>query len=205
MRSAVQVLYLLHKAEETKKYTLHTYINSGYGRKEFGVIGQWRSGKEVVDVNPHLPAYHYNAYLAEGKVIGEFVCDNVIEFESGFHDDNTTEELRRVWYDEDDGERDAELFAEDGDPNYLCTAACLTWYELKNYVGTGYHTFYGWHISDLKIYDKPKELSEFYTKKACNSCKKSGYESTACIYDEDCKVPMPITRAPQSWQYVKEL
>lgn len=142
--------------------------------------------------------------IGNGKVIGEFVCDGIAEFESEFHDDNSTEQLRRVWYDEDDGERDAELFAEDGDPNYLCTDACLTWDELKKYIGIGNHTFYGWHISNLKIYDKPKELSEFYTKKTCNSCKKSGYESTACMYDEDCKVPMPITRAPQSWQYVEE-
>ena len=34
---------------------------------------------------------------------------------------------------------------------------------------------YGWHISDLKIYDKPKELSEF-----------------------------KVTRPPQSWCYVEE-
>lgn len=78
--------------------------------------------------------------------------------------------------------------------------------ELFNYLYDGEKND-GWalRIYDLKIYDKPKELSEFYTKKACNSCKKSGYESTACMYDEDCKVPMPITRAPQSWQYVEEV
>ena len=80
---------------------------------------------------------------------------------------------------------------------------CLTYRQVADY-GKG-KTLYGWHISDLKIYDKPKELSEFYTKKTCNSCKKSGYESTACMYDEDCKVPMSITRAPQSWQYVEDL
>ena len=63
---------------------------------------------------------------------------------------------------------------------------------------------YGWHISNLVIYDEPKPLSEFYTFKKCNSCKVSGYESTACIYDEDCKVPAVITRPPQSWCYVEE-
>lgn len=62
---------------------------------------------------------------------------------------------------------------------------------------------YGWHISDLKIYDKPKKISEFHTWKKCNSCRKSGYESTACIYDEDCRVPAVITRPPQSWCYVE--
>lgn len=81
---------------------------------------------------------------------------------------------------------------------------CLSAQELFDYIGVGKH-LYAWHISDLKLYDSPKKLSEFYTKKKCNSCKKSGYESTACMYDEDCKVPMSITRAPQSWQYVGEV
>lgn len=148
-----------------------------------------------------------------GKVIGEFVCDGIAEFESEFYDDNSTEQLRRVWYDEDDGERDAELFAEDGDTNYLCTAACLTWYELKNYVGIGDRTFYGLHISELKIYDKPKELSEFRTppcekgEKACVNCKWLVKVNTPERYECECYVEdgRPITRAPQSWQYVQEL
>lgn len=82
-------------------------------------------------------------------------------------------------------------------------AMCLNQPELIHYGKGG--MLYGWHISDLKLYDSPKKLNEFYTKKKCNSCKKSGYESTACMYDEDCKVPMSITRAPQSWQYVGEV
>lgn len=66
-------------------------------------------------------------------------------------------------------------------------------------------TLYGWHISKLKIYDTPKELTEFHTWKKCKSCSKSGYESTACIYDENCMVPVAITKAPQSWCYVEEM
>lgn len=62
---------------------------------------------------------------------------------------------------------------------------------------------YGWHITDLVVYDKPKELIEFYVWKKCNSCRDTGYESTACCYDEDCKVPAVITRPPQSWCYVE--
>lgn len=34
---------------------------------------------------------------------------------------------------------------------------------------------------------------------------KSGYESTACIYDENCMVPVAITKAPQSWCYVEAM
>ena len=47
---------------------------------------------------------------------------------------------------------------------------------------------YGWHISDLKVYDKPKELSEF-----------EGLRKTKFGYE-----PIEITRPPQSWCYVEE-
>ena len=109
-----------------------------------------------------------------GRVIGEFICNNASELDYVYYWNNGYE-----------------------------FATCLTYRQVADY-GKG-KTLYGWHISDLKIYDKPKELSEFYTKKTCNSCKKSGYESVACMYDEDCKVPMLITRAPQSWQYIEDL
>ena len=80
-------------------------------------------------------------------------------------------------------------------------AACMTEVQAACYMTDS--PAYGWHISDLKIYVKPKELSEFYNWKKCNSCRKSGYKSTACIYDEDCMVPALITRPPQSWCYVE--
>lgn len=86
-------------------------------------------------------------------------------------------------------------------PDDVEKQTCLTREEIVNYLkGTGY----GWHISDLRIYDTPKELIEFYTWEKCKSCSKSGYESTACIYDENCMIPAAITKAPQSWCYVEE-
>ena len=86
-------------------------------------------------------------------------------------------------------------------PDDIEKQACLTREEIVNYLkGTGY----GWHISDLVIYDEPKELIEFHTWEKCKSCSKSGYESTACIYDENCMIPAAITKAPQSWCYVEE-
>ena len=121
---------------------------------------------------------HTKYGYGRGKVIGWFICDKVDEYH----------------YDYCDG-------VDIDDDTILETAIDR---EDINIYAKG-KTFYGWHISDLKIYDKPKELSEFYTKKKCNSCNKSGYESTACMYDEDCKVPMSITRAPQSWQYIEDL
>lgn len=136
---------------------------------------QGRTETPWVDEDGHF------IYKGRGQVIGEFVCDKVEKLEEHI-------EQGGLYYILSD------TFNEQ---------AQLDNWELHDY-GKG-KTLYGWHISDLKIYDKPRELSEFYTKKKCNSCKKSGYESTACMYDEDCKVPMSITRPPQSWMYVEDL
>lgn len=58
---------------------------------------------------------------------------------------------------------------------------------------------YAWHISNLKIYDKPKELSEF--KKGCNDMDDPMYGS----YCEYCENKCYLKRVPQSWCYVEEL
>ena len=115
-----------------------------------------------------------------GKVIGEFTCDRIFPinvFDNGSIQNWLFEHMER---------------------------SCLTYEELAGYIGNK-KTGYGWHISDLKIYDTPKELIEFHTWKKCKSCSKSGYESTACIYDENCMIPAAITKAPQSWCYVEEM
>lgn len=116
------------------------------------------------------------AYRGNGKVIGEFTCNRVTNLFSN----------SRFWLDEDD-----------------VLHTCLSAAEMRKYAN-GAHGLYGWHISNLKIYDTPKELIEFHTWKKCKSCNKSGYESTACIYDENCIIPAAITKAPQSWCYVEE-
>lgn len=100
-----------------------------------------------------------------GKVIGEFVCDNA------------------EWMSMRD-----------------CDKACMTLKEAVDY-GKG-KKLYAWHISDLKIYDKPKELSEFRVPcpTSCENCKNPLYYECWCE-EKGIKV---VTRAPQSWQYVEE-
>ena len=151
-----------------------------------------------------------------GKVIGEFICNEITEFESEFWDDETYERIQKIVKDSERyaeyGEYEYETVATNEDENYkenwLCKQSCVSWEEMRKYVGTGIKEFYGWHISDLVIYDKPKELSEFYTRcySGCENCK---YES----WDYDlgggkdiiCTVSnkKPITRPPQSWCYVE--
>ena len=109
------------------------------------------------------------------KVIGEFICDNIV---NQFFD--------------------SEFWIADN----IVNESCLSHAEIRQYANGG--NVYGWHISSLKIYETPKKLSDFYNWKKCNSCRNRGYESTACMYDEDCMVPAVITRAPQSWCYVME-
>lgn len=123
-------------------------------------------------------------YQNRMKVIGEFVCNGIDEF----------------------------LIAGAMGVRFKRFAAlaesCLTVKEMREYAGDK-PIIYAWHISDLKIYDKPKELSEF--KKPCNYkhpcclCKYFNYDS---IYEDDdnaiCKIEH-ITRPPQSWCYVEEL
>ena len=83
-------------------------------------------------------------------------------------------------------------------PDDVEQQSCLTREEIVKYLnGTGY----GWHISDLKIYDKPKELSEFQrATDPCDSCHAEyTWECTGCK-----KLSGDIKRAPQSCGYVEE-
>lgn len=101
-----------------------------------------------------------HAEVWNGKVIGEFVCDK-IEFL--------------------DIERVNCLSKSCKDINTLKDNSCLDSYDLLTYLQS--KNGYAWHISDLMIYSKPKELREF-----CGGCKKTA-----------------IVRPPQSWCYVEEL
>ena len=121
-----------------------------------------------------------------GRVIGEFICDRIEMVNAKCSDYGI------------------DLFYHD-----CLTNGCLTEREIEKYFnvpedrdlramkGNGYV----WDISDLKIYDKPKELSEF--RKPCKinlpMCDRCEYYST---WNGRCE---NITRAPQGWCYVEEL
>ena len=126
-----------------------------------------------------------------GKVVGEFVCDQITWLtHTGFtgFPGNKLVAIKSYYM---------------VNNSFDFSDSCLTIDQIEKYLDGG--DGYAWHISDLKIYETPKELPEFHTWKKCKSCSKSGYESTACIYDENCIVPAVITKAPQSWCYVEEL
>ena len=115
----------------------------------------------------------YTCSNVGGKVvIGEFVCDEIIRinYSCGSY---RCEGLNR---------RENDLVA---------SASRLSLYDMRNYLSC--NGGYAWHISDLVIYDKPKELSEFRSY-------------NAGVYIDENGYPMPthaITRPPQSWCYVE--
>ena len=129
-----------------------------------------------------------NSVYGGGKVIGSFVCDRVrlcIPF--GLKGHLLSQEVYREM--------------------------CLTKEQLDKYGGL--KTLYGWHITEPKLFEKPRELGEFYTK-----CDKKGDETCGdCLYlrvmlnsypcddsvDTWCGVDnkKPISRPPQSWCYVE--
>lgn len=74
----------------------------------------------------------------------------------------------------------------------------LDWEEINIYADG--KTLYGWHISDLKIYDKPKELVEF--RKPCDKNANCFYCKQAAFSGGNCTGK--ITRPPQSYMYVEE-
>jgi len=121
-----------------------------------------------------MVAHHSGGRLA----IGEFVCDRIYQYSSDFGGCNpiggadiTTEEITEL--------------------------SCLTAKELHDYEYSAEPKenclylvgLYGWHISNLVIYDRPKGLTAFTRLRKT----KFGHE------------PVPVSRPPQSWCYVEEL
>ena len=116
-------------------------------------------------------------FYGGGKVVGEFVCDRI-------------DRLVRIGYTgstEKHRYRTVDDWQNAHDISRLLEAACLTEEKLETYLRGG--TGFGWHISDLQIYDKPRGLSEW-----------AGLRFTRFGAE-----PVVIKHPPQSWFYVEEL
>ena len=121
-----------------------------------------------------------------GKVIGEFVCSCM----TGLKADN----MVQAYYNN-------------------TKETCLTDEEIKKYAN-GKKLYY-WHISDLVIYDKPRELGEFKYHcryefdddfKHCDGCGYHHFSNTPSSGREEwcgCDGLKRLERPPQSWCYVE--
>lgn len=124
-------------------------------------------------------------YTDMGKVIGEFICDKVYSIKN-------------------QGNSFVVANEEQGVTNEIARQSCLDYDDMVGYLGN--KDGYGLHITALKIYDKPKELSEFRSpcsRKQCASwCKDMKLDGHLNCLNRDKRF---LTRPPQSWCYVEEL
>lgn len=104
------------------------------------------------------------------RVIGEFICDDI----------------RRIG---------PEYCVVKEDIESAIAGSCLTVPQVKDYAGwksglsyADLKDLYGWHISDLRIYDRPRKLQEL-----------TGLRNTRFGME-----PVEITHPPQSWGYVED-
>lgn len=112
--------------------------------------------------------HSHNAFdkIGSGKIIGEFICDRIDEYDDDTIFSFSHEDYAR-WND------------------FGLDRACMHPEDFQNYADGKW--LYGWHIVDLKVYDAPRELSEF-----------TGLRDTRFG-----AAPYGIKRSPQSWCYVK--
>lgn len=159
------------------------------------LITIFKDGEETMDGEIHhgKPVFvKFNKILPDsirGKtqmVIGEFICDDI----------------RRIG---------SEYCIVKEDIESAISGSCLTVPQVKDYAGwksrmsyTDLKDLYGWHISDLKIWDEPVKLKNFWGMKPC---KHSGDCCTCLQWDnqnENCSASRYISRPPQSWCYVED-
>ena len=131
---------------------------------------------------------HTKYGYGRGKVIGWFICDRII--------------CSQAYFDSQGKNHLTNVFPDD------IKKTCLDEYDLWDYIAgkavkaNQMYDGYLWHISDLKIYDKPRELSEF--RKPCDRF----LDCSTCrrlVHNEYMSCDNKITRPPLSWCYVEDL
>lgn len=139
--------------------------------------------KSKTEIPTFIDEEGHAIYKGRGQVIGDFVCDTIYHFvQAGagimFADENfnllTPQQARKT--------------------------TCLNDIDIDDYLDN--KDGYGWHISDLKIYNKPKELLEFI-----KPCENDLYCEECAMFrnfEDKCgNSALQIKRPPQSWCYVE--
>lgn len=114
-----------------------------------------------------------------GKIIGEFVCDEIEDMTENIVTGKGNEHIKKE--------------------------SCLSGKQLNEYAQG--KALFGWHISNLVIYDEPKEILSFSypCKEDCDTCKYNRLNPWANSIEPVMMCQRDVTKAPQSWCYVEEI
>ena len=166
IRKTIPQEYLDYCIDSDKKVPIDVYI---YCTKEDSLI-KLKSGyvkdKYVCEQDFKIDDFPkmYSGYDGKGKVVAKFTLNKI---DSGF--------IQQMQYEEK--------------LDKVLQDSCLTFDDLWEYHEN--NMLYMWHIDNLEIFDKPKELSEFkhirtFEPKTMNRI-----------------INWRMTRAPQSWCYIE--
>lgn len=120
---------------------------------------------------------------AQGMVIGEFICDRIDKYE--YHGELPYDKYNL--------------------PKSVLKAMCLTCHEVDKY-GAGKPLF-GWHISNLKIYNDAKPITSFSRPFNRANCRDTdcGYSVDGQCCNSRWCAKLIIRKAPQSWCFAEPL
>lgn len=131
---------------------------------------EWRDPFSTAVIPPSGVGAMYNGAQ---KVVAEFICDRI--FPINVFNNGTIQDWTR----------------------YHLDKSCVPYDDMVMYIGCNRSGF-GWHISDLKVYDKPKELTDFA------QCHKCEYSGDCKQHEYSCDGYYRLQRPPQSWCYAEE-
>ena len=173
-------------------FKVYIYCTQGFGKNTLNIPIPFEKVRD--DYIETGSMVSLNCPIGNCKVIGEFVCDSIRQFD--------------VPYPAYQNKLDRSILEQSG----------LSYYQLHRYA---YHDkLYGWHISNLKVYNKPKELAEFHKLcispefPYCPNCPLGGEhiseaELEFLAIDGECSTEWycnnRLKKPPQSWCYVEEV
>jgi predicted transcriptional regulator len=119
-------------------------------------------------------------FKGRGMVIGEFLCDEIYDI---------------CWAD-----AGGYYYIRPGEDHDL-RETMLKYDEMRSYLGD--QDGYGWHVSELRVYERPKPLTQFRrpcrNELYCESCGMYNAHRGRCG-----NAALQLKRPPQSWCYVAE-
>jgi len=181
---------------------IKVYVYCAYGKRLLNFSNEIYSCCLLDDnITKTKPKKLYRGNIINGKVISEFVLNN-------------TEVIRSIHGITNDGH--GSFQCHELNDNIL-TKSCMTQEEILNY--TSGKDLYAWHIDNLKIYNEPKELNDFYKPLSDNDLENGNYDidcggEVSCMdYPEGgdfcatCKYggAKPLKKAPSGFCYVEEV